>query len=103
MVTDNIESIRQGLDMIIAPFVRTLGEIGVKKLAAVGEQLDPELHEAVTHEHSETVAEGVVIKAWNAGYKFGEKTAPPRQLLLHKREILKLSQWLGSKGGRSFP
>ena len=44
--SDNIESIRQGLDMIIAQFVRTLDEIGVKKLAAVGEQLDPELHEA---------------------------------------------------------
>jgi molecular chaperone GrpE len=38
--SDNIESIRQGLDMIIAQFVRTLDEIGVKKLNAVGEQFD---------------------------------------------------------------
>lgn len=80
--SDNIESIRQGLDMIIAQFVRTLDEIGVKKLIAVGEQFDPELHEAVAHEHSETVAEGVVIKAWNAGYKLGDKLLRPARVIV---------------------
>ena len=80
--SDNIESIRQGLDMIIAQFVRTLDEIGVKKLNAVGEQFDPELHEAVAHEHSDTVKEGLVIKAWNAGYKLGEKLLRPARVIV---------------------
>ena len=80
--SDNIESIRQGLDMIIAQFVRTLDEIGVKKLNAVGEQFDPELHEAVAHEHSDTVAEGLVIKAWNSGYKLGEKLLRPARVIV---------------------
>ena len=80
--SDNIESIRQGLDMIIAQFVRTLDEIGVKKLNAVGEQFDPELHEAVAHEHSDTVKEGLVIKAWNAGYKLGDKLLRPARVIV---------------------
>ena len=38
---------------------------------------------------------------WHYGYgnRFNHDMRQPRQLLLHKREILKLSQWLGSKGG----
>jgi molecular chaperone GrpE len=80
--SDNIESIRQGLDMIIAQFVRTLDEIGVKKLHAVGEPFNPELHEAVAHEHSDSVKEGIVIKAWNAGYKLGDKLLRPARVIV---------------------
>ena len=46
---------------------------------------------------------GADIAAYRFGNRFNHDMRQPRQLLLHKREILKLSQWLGSKGGTIVP
>jgi SsrA-binding protein len=43
------------------------------------------------------------ISHYGYGNRFNHDMRQPRQLLLHKREILKLSQWLGSKGGTIVP
>ena len=43
------------------------------------------------------------ISHYGYGNRFNHDMRQPRQLLLHKREILKLSQWLGSKGGTIIP
>ena len=48
--SDNIESIRQGLNMIIGEFHKAFDELGVKKIATVGTDFDPKYHEAAAHE-----------------------------------------------------
>lgn len=71
--SDNIESIRQGLNMIIAEFNKAFDELNVKKLDSVGKKFNPELHEAVAHEASDTVPEGQILKEWSGGFKMGDK------------------------------
>ena len=80
--SDNIESIRQGLKMIIGEFNKAFDALGVKPLDAVGQPFDPGLHEAVAHEASETVPEGVVIKQWSSGFKMGEKLLRPARVVV---------------------
>ena len=80
--SDNVESIRQGLKMIIGEFNKAFDTLGVKPLETVGKPFDPALHEAVAHEASETVPEGVIIRQWSNGFKMGEKLLRPARVVV---------------------
>ena len=80
--SDNVESIRQGLKMIIGEFNKAFDTLGVKPLDTVGKPFDPALHEAVAHEASETVPEGVIIRQWSNGFKMGEKLLRPARVVV---------------------
>jgi molecular chaperone GrpE len=82
MTSDNIESIRQGLKMIIGEFNKAFDTLGVKPLETVGKPFDPTLHEAVGHETLETVPEGVIIRQWSNGFKMGEKLLRPARVVV---------------------
>ena len=82
MQSDNIESIRQGLKMIIGEFHKAFDTLGVKPLETVGQPFDPALHEAVAHEASETVPEGRIIRQWSNGFKMGEKLLRPARVVV---------------------
>lgn len=45
----------------------------------------------------------VHISSYGFGNRFNHNAVYPRRLLMHKREILKLSQWLNTKGGTLIP
>ena len=80
--TDNLDAIKQGLTMIIAQFDKALEEMSVRKFTSSGEKFDPDLHDAVGREPSDTVPEDVVIREWNCGYKIGEKLLRPARVLV---------------------
>ncbi len=71
--SDNIESIRQGVEMIIAEYVKAFDDLGVTRLESAGKPFDPVWQEAVQQQPSDTVPEGVVIREWSPAYKLGEK------------------------------
>lgn len=80
--SDNIDSIRQGLDMIMTQFLKTFDDVGIKRLETVGAVFNPDLHEAVANEHSDSVPEGNIIKEWTGGYKLGERLLRPARVVV---------------------
>ena len=80
--SDNLEALRQGVQMIIKEYDKALEELGVTRLVAVGAKFDPELHEAVAQEPSDTVPEGHIIKEWSGGYKLGERLLRPARVVV---------------------
>lgn len=80
--SDNIESIRQGLNMILGEYVKALDENGVKKVTTVGSKFDPELHEAVANEPSDTIPEGEIIREWSGGYQYGSRLLRPARVVV---------------------
>ena len=54
-------------------------------------------------ENNQALLYNVHIAGYDFGNRFNHNTKQVRRLLLHKREILKLSQWLGTKGGTIIP
>jgi len=82
MTSDNIESIRQGLKMIIGEFNKAFDTLGVAPLETVGKPFDPTLHEAVGHEPSDTVPEGTIIRQWSNGFRMGEKLLRPARVVV---------------------
>jgi molecular chaperone GrpE len=80
--SDNLDAIRQGLKMITGEYQKAMDELGIVKVNAVGEQFNPELHDALAHEASSDVPEGKVIKQWNCGYKLGERLLRPAKVVV---------------------
>ena len=80
--SDNLDAIRMGLKMIMGEFFKAFDELGVSKLESVGKKFDPNLHEAVANEASETVPEGEIIREWNCGFKRGEKLLRPARVVV---------------------
>ena len=54
-------------------------------------------------ENGEALVYNLHIAAYGVGNRFTHEVKRPRRLLMHKKEILKLGQWLGSKGGTLIP
>ena len=54
-------------------------------------------------EKNQALLYNVHIAAYYFGNRFNHQTRQVRRLLLHKREILKLSQWLNTKGSTLIP
>jgi len=80
--SDNMDAIKQGLEMILKEYKKGLDELGVVSYDAVGEKFDPKLHDAMTNEPSDEVEEGYVIKQWNVGYKLGERLLRPATVVV---------------------
>ena len=80
--SDNMDAIKQGLEMILKEYKKGLDELGVISYDAVGEKFDPKLHDAMTNEPSDEVEEGYVIKQWSGGYKLGERLLRPATVVV---------------------
>jgi len=80
--SDNMDAIKQGLEMILKEYKKGLDELGVISYDAVGEKFDPKLHDAMTNEPSDEVEEGYVTKQWNVGYKLGERLLRPATVVV---------------------
>lgn len=67
-----------GIDMIQRKLMAVLEAEGVKTiLPSPGEAFDPNVHEAVSHEASETQSEGKIIDIIHQGYRVGERVIRP--------------------------
>ena len=69
----DLETIKTGMNMIHGEISRCLDGLGVEKMDPVGQEFDPNLHEAIKTEPSEEWDEGTVVQSFKAGYKLGDK------------------------------
>lgn len=61
----------KGVQGVVKQFEKTLSDIGVQRIATVGEPFDPEVHEAVSMEEGDG-AEEIVSEELQSGYKLGD-------------------------------
>ena len=59
--------------MIMNQFNATLEKLGVSEIKAVGEKVDPALHNAVMHVDDEEKGENEVVEEFQKGFKIGDK------------------------------
>lgn len=62
----------KGIEQVYKQFVSCLDEIGVKPIEAVGQEFDPELHNAVMHDEDENFGENTVSQEFQKGYMYKE-------------------------------
>lgn len=59
-----------GMDKIYKQLMKTLADMGVEPIPAVGSQFDPNLHNAVMHTENEELGENVVAAEFQKGYTY---------------------------------
>ena len=63
-------SFAEGVEMIYKQFIKTLEDAGVEAIEAVGQQFNPDLHNAVMHIDDETYGENEISQELQKGYKY---------------------------------
>lgn len=63
----------EGVEMVSKQFFEILSKIGVTEIEALGEQFDPNVHNAVMHIDDEAYDANVVVEQFMKGYKYKEK------------------------------
>ena len=59
-----------GMEMIYKQMMTMLEGVGVKPIEAVGQEFNPDLHNAVMHVEDENVGENVVVEEFQKGYTY---------------------------------
>ena len=60
----------QGMEKIYKQFLTALDGMGVKAIEAVGNEFNPDFHNAVMHVEDETVGENIVVEEFQKGYMY---------------------------------
>ena len=60
----------EGMEKIYKQFVKTLDDLGVKPIEAVGKPFDPNFHNAVMHVEDEEAGENIVVEEFQKGYTY---------------------------------
>ena len=64
---------KQGVELTMQGLVKIFTDLGVEIFGEVGDEFDPNLHNAVMHIESEELAENTLSQVFQKGFKTGEK------------------------------
>ena len=67
---DKANPFAEGMEKIYKQLMTTLEEIGVKPIEAVGQEFDPDFHNAVMHVEDEEVGENIITEEFQKGYLY---------------------------------
>lgn len=67
---DQSNPFAQGMEKIYKQLMTTLEEIGVKPIEAVGNEFNPDFHNAVMHVEDEELGENIVAEEFQKGYTY---------------------------------
>ncbi len=67
---DKATPFAEGMEKIYKQLMTTLDGIGVKPIEAVGQEFNPDFHNAVMHEESEDVGENIITEEFQKGYMY---------------------------------
>jgi len=76
---------QMGINGILLQLDKTLGELGVKKIEAVGKKFDPYFHEAIREAESEQ-DDGIIIEELQSGFELNGKVIRPSQVIISKKK-----------------
>ena len=81
-VADNAsrEAILEGIRSITASIQSALTNAGVEPISSVGEEFNPELHEAVDTEETGREMDGKVIAEYSRGFRMGDRLLRPARV-----------------------
>jgi molecular chaperone GrpE len=74
------QPIVEGVEMVLRSLLDFLRSNGVTQVSAVGQQFDPQLHEAVDHVHSLEHPPNTVVSEFHRGYLIGDRTLRPARV-----------------------
>ncbi|MCR5579990.1 MAG: nucleotide exchange factor GrpE [Pseudobutyrivibrio sp.] len=71
-VEEGADPFSDGMLMIYKQMLTTLEEAGVKPIEAVGQEFNPDFHNAVMHVEDEEAGENIVVEEFQKGYMYND-------------------------------
>ncbi|MGI6118645.1 MAG: nucleotide exchange factor GrpE [Bilifractor sp.] len=68
--SDEADPFVDGMNKIYKQLTKTLTDLGVEPIEAVGQEFNPDLHNAVMHTDDESVGENTVVEEFRKGYRY---------------------------------
>ncbi len=65
---EEAKKVLEGVELVMKQFTDTLTKLEVTEIPAVGEEFNPNLHEAIMHIEDENMTENVVVEEFMKGY-----------------------------------
>ncbi len=62
----------KGIELIVKQLNEVVTSLGITETGAVGDQFDPNYHEAVMHIEDEEVGENTIVEVFQKGYRIGD-------------------------------
>ena len=75
---------QSGVNGIVIQLDKTLGELGVKKIEALGKKFDPHFHEAIREVESDK-DDGIIVEEVQTGFELNGKVIRPSQVVISKK------------------
>src|SRR5436190_137404 len=75
-------AIFSGMSMVLKQLMDFLADHGLQPISATGQKFDPNLHEAIAHESSDEVSEGVIIRQTRRGYRMKDRLLRPSSVVV---------------------
>ena len=82
---EELKNYAKGMQLIFEQLKAALEKAGVKEIAALGEDFDPNVHNAVMTEQTEEYEDGKVSKVMQKGYKLNDKVVRPSMVAVNKK------------------
>ena len=70
---ENKDAFYEGVVMLKKQMDEVLTALGVEEIKAVGEEFNPEFHNAVMHVEDEETGENIIVEEFQKGYKIGDR------------------------------
>lgn len=72
-----LEDYKKGVEMTFKQFSDVFKGLGIESFGEVGEEFDPNIHNAVMHTEDDSVGENIITTVIVKGYKLGDKIIRP--------------------------
>ena len=69
----SVEDLMKGVEMVQTQFLDSLKKLGVTPMGNVGDEFNPEIHNAVSHIEDENLEINVISAVFQKGYMLGDK------------------------------
>lgn len=82
---EELKNYAKGMELIFEQLKAALEKAGVKEIEALGEDFDPNVHNAVMTEQTDEYEDGKISKVMQKGYKLNDRVVRPAMVAVNKK------------------
>jgi len=78
-------SLKDGIKMMDSKIKKFLESLDVKSFGNIGDEMDPEIHNAMMTQTDETVEDHIILNVFEKGFTYHEKVIRHANVIVNKR------------------
>jgi molecular chaperone GrpE len=81
-IDEGSETLVSGIKLVHSEVIAALARIGIEPYSPVGEQFDPQHHEAMAQVPAEGAEPGTIVEVYQRGYRLGDSVLRPARVVV---------------------